>query len=92
MVSRFIHKFITFDTQNPLYFLRVVDFQSFCVYLCVQKVSGLERMSHELQTKVIHLQKERDNLQDRLLRGAPLSLAAEVERRQNLELKVCIGL
>ncbi|XP_025094961.1 ELKS/Rab6-interacting/CAST family member 1-like isoform X3 [Pomacea canaliculata] len=53
-----------------------------------QKVSGLERMSHELQTKVIHLQKERDNLQDRLLRGAPLSLAAEVERRQNLELKV----
>ena len=45
-------------------------------------------MAMEMQKKVIGLQQERDGLEERLMRGAPLSLNAEVERRQNLELKV----
>lgn len=42
----------------------------------------------ELQKKVITLQQERDHLEEKLMRGAPISVTAEVERRQNLELKV----
>lgn len=42
----------------------------------------------ELQQKVIMLQQERDQLEEKMMRGAPISVTAEVERRQNLELKV----
>ncbi|XP_076472197.1 uncharacterized protein LOC143301638 isoform X3 [Babylonia areolata] len=52
-----------------------------------QKVNSMERMAMEMQKKVIALQQEKDGLEERLMRGAPLSLNAEVERRQNLELK-----
>jgi hypothetical protein len=48
----------------------------------------MERMGMDLQKKVIVLQQEKDSLEERLMRGAPLNLTAEVERRQNLELKV----
>ncbi|XP_070212743.1 golgin subfamily B member 1-like isoform X2 [Littorina saxatilis] len=47
----------------------------------------MERMAMELQKKVIMLQQERDRLEEQLMRGAPISITSEMERRQNLELK-----